>query len=269
MSVFVAVPFRAFADARLRANDLLVLAGLCRFANYGTGVCYPSVARLSEVTHLGRTSVFEAIGRLASYGYIKRTPSRHPTEHVRQAANTYQVIYDLTPEQLTQAMKDFPTVRHADGTVRDTDAPPSATRTETIGTANVSSSPPPKPSHSETEVREGLAGYRDALAVAEGWAGGSLARWAAIRMHGPGGTQERAGVTWGTVAQGLIAAGAKLESGGQMNERLIGRCIGVAASPVSDATGSRHDARGRPNGGRVESRRLSFLDALPPAPEEP
>ena len=268
MSVFVAVPFRAFEDDHLTAHDLLTLAAICRYAHYGTGLCYPSAATIAGTARLGRTSVFDSIRNLEKWGYITRRPNRLPEERVRQTANTYQVIYDLTPEQVAKVMDDFSTVRNTDGGIRSTDAPPSATWTETIVTANESSSAS-SPSSAEREMREGLQPYPVAIAVMHEWAGAdrmTFARWAGIRKLGPGGTQESSNVLWEDVATGIVAAVGLLEPGSRLTEHLIAGCVRKASQKRREGPAS---PRGRPNGGRGGSRPvLSYLDALPPATEE-
>ncbi len=59
-----------FEDPRLRPIEKLVYLGLTYFVNNETQACFPSIAKLKEITGLGRRSIIKALHRLEELGYI-------------------------------------------------------------------------------------------------------------------------------------------------------------------------------------------------------
>lgn len=59
-----------FEDPRLRPIEKLVYLGLTYFVNNETQACFPSLAKLREITGLSRYSIIKALHRLEELGYI-------------------------------------------------------------------------------------------------------------------------------------------------------------------------------------------------------
>lgn len=116
---FARVSGVALRDGRLSARDKIVYVAICDHMDT-TGRCWPSVAKLCELSSLGKTAVHAALDVLESLGYVERI-QRHAT------SNLYRV-YEIpmadfvsqdsdgdTPQDGGQSSPDEPTDGTADG----------------------------------------------------------------------------------------------------------------------------------------------------------
>jgi DNA-binding Lrp family transcriptional regulator len=91
---FCVVPVRAVADKRLTETDRLVLMALGYYSNRA-GVCWPSVASLSEMSGVSPQTVQVAVKRLIKHKIIRQL---NPNDYDQKAgqwghSNRYQVMW--------------------------------------------------------------------------------------------------------------------------------------------------------------------------------
>lgn len=105
-------------DKRLSCRDKMVYVALCDFQDC-TGRCWPSVAKLCDLSSLGKTAVHEGLLVLEALGYIERI-QRHAT------SNLYR-LYDIPLCDFIQSGEDEDSTPNGELTPPDeqTEAPSS------------------------------------------------------------------------------------------------------------------------------------------------
>ena len=86
---------RVAVDRKLNESDLRVLIALCGFTNR-SGVCWPSMATLMELTDLkSRTSISRSITKLKRLKYVRQLePKDYQTTATGWKNNRYQVLWE-------------------------------------------------------------------------------------------------------------------------------------------------------------------------------
>ena len=70
-------------------NAFCVYCALMRFADRATGVCWPSVEMLMQMTGLSRRALFRELARLSTLGMITRTQMR---KNQKYGSNRYHMV---------------------------------------------------------------------------------------------------------------------------------------------------------------------------------
>jgi hypothetical protein len=95
---YARIPARAISYRELSAHDWRVLVCIASHAD-GAGRAYPSMARISAMTGIGRGNVPRAIARLERLGLLRRQSRAGDS-----AVNLYKVIFDLDEPEASAAV---------------------------------------------------------------------------------------------------------------------------------------------------------------------
>ena len=93
-------------DEALEAADVLVYLALAKHAD-GEGTCWPSMATIAKVARVCRSNVAQAIKRLETLGYIRRTARFRPDGGV--TSNVYKLLQMEVAPPVQQADTPRPT----------------------------------------------------------------------------------------------------------------------------------------------------------------
>lgn len=93
---FCIIPARALGDKRLNRTDIMVLNALGMFGDK-QGWSFPSTRTIGEMINSHRTSVSDALAKLAECGYIESR--QRYRQDGGQTSNEYRILFDAPSEQ--------------------------------------------------------------------------------------------------------------------------------------------------------------------------
>lgn len=90
---YAIIPARALSDPNVAPYDLLVLGTLGLFVSR-SGVSFPTIETIRAYTGLSRSSILNALKRLAIHGLIRKLQQkRFPSQTSKWLTNRYQVMF--------------------------------------------------------------------------------------------------------------------------------------------------------------------------------
>jgi DNA-binding transcriptional MocR family regulator len=93
---FVILPWAVLDNELLSAHDVLVYATIARYADWTTGVAWPSRKTVADLARCDIKTVDRSIGRLVSSGFLEK----HKRKHELGESNVY-IVHEIVAQQET------------------------------------------------------------------------------------------------------------------------------------------------------------------------